>query len=492
LSKQSSIEEKVLVSYTPSTGIKYPSTRYHVDKLLDSLQIMANQGFGDDNFKFWLWDSDPSKFRIGLVNLAAFLANAMTEAIRDDTCDELNWQQVAGRHSISNSCGQEGRSYQDESCGNPKKSCQVDTSMEIYAVDAGTGARSPPPLECRPKTDEYPFSGYWDSNTGKEVTNSPYANSVGRIDIEGCCYWGRGVLLTRGTCNIGKLNYYLGAAAAREGRQSLYPNIDFCRDPEATCSSDKGEEVKWTTAMFEWSDRIQRYNKNGWNYETELYKFFDGGMQDDRFIESTNRILARGCHEYGCSEFGEPRFADERKANFYMIINDVFAIKDIVMPTNRPTRKPTGKPTSSAPTESNVPSPLVPLQLETSPQTASICSGLESGIVTINECNEYVECSNGNIVSRQSCPSGLLYDVSLGECAWTFEVSCKDDGIINNNPTPTIQPFDTTWFMNDPDEQNNDPNGETLIPLEGNGVQQSGGSHTLIASLCILLFACLI
>ena len=36
------------------------------------------------------------KFRYGLVNLAAFLANGMVDGIKDDTCDELNWQQVAG------------------------------------------------------------------------------------------------------------------------------------------------------------------------------------------------------------------------------------------------------------------------------------------------------------------------------------------------------------------------------------------------------------
>ena len=44
--------------------------------------------------------------------------------------------------------------------------------------------------------------------------------------------WGRGVIQTTGVCNFGKLNYFLGARAAREGRPSRYPNIDFCLDPE--------------------------------------------------------------------------------------------------------------------------------------------------------------------------------------------------------------------------------------------------------------------
>ena len=52
---------------------------------------------------------------------------------------------------------------------------------------------------------------------------------------KGCCYWGRGVMYTRNACNLGKLDYYIGARAEREGRKSLYPTTNFCLDPEATC-----------------------------------------------------------------------------------------------------------------------------------------------------------------------------------------------------------------------------------------------------------------
>ena len=34
-----------------------------------------------------------------------------------------------------------------------------------------------------------------------------------------------------GPCNFGKLNYFVGARAAREGRTALFPTIDFCKDP---------------------------------------------------------------------------------------------------------------------------------------------------------------------------------------------------------------------------------------------------------------------
>lgn len=34
--------------------------------------------------------------------------------------------------------------------------------------------------------------------------------------------------MTKGVCMLGKLNYYLGSRAAREGRMAMYPEIDFC------------------------------------------------------------------------------------------------------------------------------------------------------------------------------------------------------------------------------------------------------------------------
>ena len=39
----------------------------------------------------------------------------------------------------------------------------------------------------------------------------------------------RGVIQTTGVCNFGKLNYYLGARAAKEGRDATYPKLDFCK-----------------------------------------------------------------------------------------------------------------------------------------------------------------------------------------------------------------------------------------------------------------------
>lgn len=53
---------------------------------------------------------------------------------------------------------------------------------------------------------------------------------------------------TTGICNFGKLNYFLGKRAADEGRSSLFPDIDFCKDPEAICANAQYPQVKATFA----------------------------------------------------------------------------------------------------------------------------------------------------------------------------------------------------------------------------------------------------
>ena len=339
-SKQGLIEEFVLVSYKNNEyGNGYSSTQYTFDGFMQALQIMAVDGFGAD-FKFDLWEGNEDLYIYGLVNLAAFLANAAVESIEDDTCDEINWQETSGRYAISNSCGQQKRSYQDETCNMKDDifSCEVKPEMEVTAVTMSADDRAPPALQCKPKSGQYDYAGYWDSNSGTLFTNSAYSNSLGRTDIEGCCWWGRGALMTKGVCNLGKLNYYLGNRGADSGRSTLYPTIDFCDNPEAPCNDN--ENIRWTIAFFEWAERVQRYyDKDEWSFNEQLTQFVDTGMTDDTFINSVSRILSSDCHALGCSYF-EPRNLDKRRSNFYLIINDIFQIRtllDDLTPTPLPT-----------------------------------------------------------------------------------------------------------------------------------------------------------
>jgi len=41
------------------------------------------------------------------------------------------------------------------------------------------------------------------------------------------------------------LNYYLGKRAADDGRDSRYPDIDFCKNPGAICDPGGHVELKW-------------------------------------------------------------------------------------------------------------------------------------------------------------------------------------------------------------------------------------------------------
>jgi hypothetical protein len=423
-SKKELIDKYILVSYykrpsttvssatTTASGIPYPSTKYTYTNFVTALRQMSIIGFGA-NFTFDIYDGR----YYGIVNIAAFLANCMVESIRYDICDEGNWEESSlGGYPASNACGQNHRSYQDERCTattttattatnevveDDVYSCPVKSDMEITATDTTTtlsldeSLLSPPPLSCQPYTtttgNYYP--GYWED--GALITDIPLTNKLGRNNTEGCCYWGRGALLTRGVCNIGKINYYLGkgggttATTTMSGqqrqRQTLYPNIDFCNYPEATCASPYSDNLRWEVAMFEWAERIQQYHarrttttingggSSSWQYEEKLIEFVDNGMldyqTDDTFIDSVSRIVTRGCHEYGCSSsssgsnIDDDRYMEQRRSNFYLILNTIFDKESFMLanqqqsgdggvlttypPTNELTRR---KESSSRPT----------------------------------------------------------------------------------------------------------------------------------------------
>lgn len=219
--------------------------------------------------------------------------------------------------------------------------CKVDKDMQITATTNAKWWGAPAPLFCAPKS-VYPFTGYWDHALdcanqwvdppltcdvyegqigGQFNDESPSANSNGRTDVEGCCWWGRGVIQTTGVCNFGKLNYYLGARAAEEGRESRYPDIDFCQHPDAICASEEHKELKWIAGLFYWVESLQSYNVGGWDYITELKKFVDNGMSGDNFINAVSGIVNRGCHNPPCASGGVDGMFD-RSSNFNKILKE--------------------------------------------------------------------------------------------------------------------------------------------------------------------------
>ena len=112
-----------------------------------------------------------------------------------------------------------------------------------------------------------------------------------------CCWWGRGVLQVRGVCTYGKLNYYLGKRASDEGRPSLYPDLDFCKNPGAVCSDKRAQELRWVTGMFHWAQTVQK--ARSYNYVETLKQYVDGGNYEDdtSFIGMVNTILGGSSDE---------------------------------------------------------------------------------------------------------------------------------------------------------------------------------------------------
>jgi hypothetical protein len=126
----------------------------------------------------------------------------------------------------------------------------------------------------------------------------------------------------QGVCNFGKLNYYLGKHANDEGRESRYPNINFCEQPNAICDSEEHKELKWIAGMFYWVESLQSYNKEGWDYISELKKFVDNGLQGNDFIDAVSAIVNRGCHSPPCAS-GEVDGQTERASNFVKVLKEL-------------------------------------------------------------------------------------------------------------------------------------------------------------------------
>jgi len=83
-----------------------------------------------------------------------------------------------------------------------------------------------------------------------------------------------------------------------DGRPSLFPDIDFCSNPEAVCSSQHSNELQWVVGMFHWIKVVQSYNENGWSYMDNL-----GGLPldiaDSRFhdmLTAVDCIMKTGKH----------------------------------------------------------------------------------------------------------------------------------------------------------------------------------------------------
>jgi len=372
---QLNINKNLLQSCVPNAGASSgfawtQSQIYALKDLVDAYQ-KSSEGFagmhlylGKDS------DSDEMRVKLALVNLAAFMGQSIHETIIYDACDENNWSkfdQGGGRsfYPISAPCGQGGQTYADYSCD---LECPQDNDMTFTAKTHATWWGAPGPLFCA--TDQTledagkmqnKKTGYWDTKSPpncSDIQASPFNSNTpvwsretcavypsqkagGYVwttgdkeymggSVEGCCWWGRGVIQTTGRCNFGILNYYLGEGGHIEGSISTkypklsdnpYSDVNFCKDPESICSSTTHPELKWIAGMFYWMQSVQGYadesNFPDYNYEKELRTFVENGMNDgDAFIDTVSGIVNRGCPSLDECKTGRVLHAKQRRMFF--------------------------------------------------------------------------------------------------------------------------------------------------------------------------------
>lgn len=141
---------------------------------------------------------------------------------------------------------------------------------------------------------------YWDYASGVENKDNPTENALGKTDTQSCCWWGRGSIHTKGLCQYGKLNHFLGKKAADEKRPSMFPDVDFCMEPGAVCSHEKYPDMKWITGLFRWIVDVQPYSVEDFVYMDDLIRFVDSGFVDWSFIHKVSGIVTQGCHKPPC------------------------------------------------------------------------------------------------------------------------------------------------------------------------------------------------
>ena len=377
LNNEATYNSEVLITQQPDNTWA-ESTVYRWNDFLLAVKAMYLDGIGDE-YKLWLGGDDSEepdaalRAKYGLVNLAAFLAQSMKETIKYDACDENNWsfeEHWAGntKYPITSACGQLDQDYSGYGI-NPDtsmdyvESCPVMPKAEISAVTNAQWYGAPGPLFAAPDSAMIEaglpvdsVTGYWthqgdcqsvpEDAAGGQAYQRPdcqvYAGQkAGQFlydgtayqqpgSVEGCIWWGRGVIQTTGRYNFGLLNHYLGRShmdvtdpAIRASHpipsEILYPDMDFCSNPEFICSTTKYPELKWIAGLFYWMSSVQTYDVGGWNYMDELKAYVNSDFTGDAFINSVSGIVNRGCHNPPCGT-GPLDGGAERKDNFIKVL----------------------------------------------------------------------------------------------------------------------------------------------------------------------------
>jgi len=378
INSRTNLGDQVFKKYDVSQGWVNSQT-YNINDFNTALFDMMD-GIGE--FKFYQSSKSAAST---LINIAAFLSQCMAETIIYDACDENNWTNTTTdtqpyQYPFSAACGQGmsnyvGPNYQCD------EGCTIDPQMTIVAQTNANWYGAPPPLFCAPKS-KISNTGYWKTSGNwcspdeqqkdplkrpdeyiknmSEYTPSchyykgqkdgkPMSVDGGapnnqkkedqRRDVEGCCWWGRGIIQLTGPCNIGKLDRIL------KGTKYLKDGESLCTNPALLCSSSH-PLLKYIAGMVYWCTSVQNYDKDGYNYIQDLENFstlFEKNPQqtidtmsftEGQFIYSVSGIVNRGCPTPGKS--CEPFSIDEsrRMCFFKIILSILFNVsKPVILDT---------------------------------------------------------------------------------------------------------------------------------------------------------------
>ncbi|WP_019614197.1 cellulose-binding domain-containing protein [Psychromonas ossibalaenae] len=367
---------------TPTSGW-IPSTVYKWADFLTGLNSMHNIGVAGDTF--WLIDEsadDQTNAKYAKVAIAAFLAQSMQETIRYNACDENNWAEVKygapTDYPMTASCGQLDQKYADygfnpETGRDHPYSCPRDEKMEVSALTHAQWYGAPAPIFAAPDAvlDEQGLLvnghvGRWTNNghcndvpTAVDTSKQVYERNECQVyegqkagsfiwdgssqdSVQGCGWWGRGVIQTTGRQNFGTLNHFMGRShvdpdtigktidgitVGAPPESPLYAQLDFCSNPGLICSSEENREIKWIAGLFFWVNSVQAYDNEsgqhpGWDYYEELKKYVDGGMKGSQFIDDVSGIVNRGCPDLTC-DTGDVHNVKERRDNFMKVLRNL-------------------------------------------------------------------------------------------------------------------------------------------------------------------------
>jgi predicted chitinase len=332
--------------------------------MLVAVKAMSTSGIG--SYKLWngdVGDTADQRAKYTLINLAAFLAQSMKETIMYDACDENNWSNAATptrpggpSYALDAACGQLGQVYSNYTCSGEDAGaeCPQLPNAKITAVTHAKWYGAPGPLFCAPDSALAAAgkfvnggTGYWNYGADAWPYPATQPNFVLRSDlqawerpdnevyvgqkagkfvfdgsgrsVQGCAWWGRGVIQTTGRCNFGLLNKYVGAGNSN----NLYPNNNFCQDPESVCSDTAHPELKWIAGFFYWMKSVQDFtdSANGnWNYKASLKAFVNGGFTSRDFIDRVSGVVNRGCASATSCPSGAVDGLAERYNNFKIVL----------------------------------------------------------------------------------------------------------------------------------------------------------------------------